>query len=874
MAPPVEGSSSHYFTDDAARVCAEEIRDAGGVEVFFVGRRDETGLICEVEAHAYGTKATVPAIINLLNPGEVFIHNHPGGNLLPSEADMSVASTVGNLGVGCYIIDDRCTRCRVVVKPQDARKKVPVPEEEVLRRLRPGGNLSQLLADFEDRPPQREMAREVAAAFNHDGIAVVEAGTGTGKSFAYLVPAILYALKNNERVVISTNTINLQEQLLHKDVPALRQAVGEGFEVEIVKGRSNYVCKRKADYARHEGLSLIEDDFQRELREVLDWAAESSTGDLQDLPVRPQPEVWERVRSESDNCLRVRCPFYEECFFYNSRRRAARARLLIVNHSLLMSDLAVRRASNNYSTAAVLPPYNRVILDEAHHLEEVATNNLAQQITRPGLRQIFGRLYRKDGGGGRGVLANLGEAFDTVVKRGLLPPESELLMKLHYELIPRTVDVRDSLDFAFNEFSVHFMRLARIDSISQREQQKIRLVPAMKRDPLWDQECERVLMEMASELTAFIDMNRKLHEILEEMDEKITAIITNPMMEWGAFIGRLDGLRQTILSFLDDDNEHCRWVELWQRSGSRGDTLVRLCLAPVDVREVLKNALHDRMKTEVLTSATLAVDRKFDYFQQRCGLPGGEPEKKPQQFDEDGMPIRDLNPIEARPIATRLLPTPFDYARQVFFAVPTDMPDPREGEYDDRLADLINRSVAITGGRAFILFTSYGQLQRVHNLCEPTIRRLGVEVLRQGSESRDLLLRRFRDDETSVLFATSSFWEGVDVRGRALELLIIAKLPFAVPTEPVQEAQFEAMKAQGLDPFDNLVVPRAVIRLKQGFGRLIRSRTDRGAVIVADKRVVQARYGRRFLNSLPDMNVRKGYALDLMRDMRGFFSEG
>lgn len=871
---PVEGASTHYFTPEAARYCAAEIREAVGVEVFFIGNRGESGLVEEVESHAYGSPGAVPALIKLAKPGDVFIHNHPSGVLMPSDADLSVAAEAGNQGIGCYIINNDCSQCRVVVKPQDAKKKVILKEEEVLDRLRVRGSLAKVVGDFEDRPQQRDMAASIVRAFNHDGISVIEAGTGTGKSFAYLVPSILFALRNNERVVISTATINLQEQLLHKDVPAVLKAIGEPAEVEIVKGRSNYVCKRKASFAGEESVSLIEDEYVRELKEILAWAEGSPTGDRNDLPIQPRYEVWERVQSEADNCLRVRCPFYEQCFFYNSRRRAARAKILIVNHSLLMTDLAVRRASGNYSTAAVLPPYTRVVLDEAHHLEEVATNNLASQVTRAGLRQLLTRFHRRESRGGHavGILTTLQDEISKLAEKHDIDPTDDTIQKLVMELIPRVGDVRDVLDFLLEDFGRQFLRLLRIADPKPGDEQKIRLKPVLVQDPIWRDECLPLLAAMVSELAKFVDQNRELLKGFEDIDEKVYQALVNGLMEWQALVGRLDALRMTIISFQSDSIDVCRWVEILQPIGQRRDLVVRLCLAPVDVKGLLRESLHDRMKSEVLTSATLTVDRTFDFFQERAGLPLiGRPEDKEQEFDEDGLPIVDRNPVEARPIETHLLSTPFDYRKQVFFAVPSDMPDPREPDFDDRLVDLINRSVAITGGRAFILFTAYGQMNRVYKACEPTIRRLGIDVLRQGTENRDALLRRFREDETSVLFATSSFWEGVDVKGRALELLIIAKLPFAVPTEPVQEAQFEALQAMGRDPFENLVVPRAVIRLKQGFGRLIRSRTDRGAVIVADKRVVQMRYGRRFLYSLPDINLRKGLAHDLMGEMRLFF---
>jgi ATP-dependent DNA helicase DinG len=377
---------------------------------------------------------------------------------------------------------------------------------------------------------------------------------------------------------------------------------------------------------------------------------------------------------------------------------------------------------------------------------------------------------------------------------------------------------------------------------------------------------------MADELTVLISQHQEVFEKLGELEEEVLDRLINPLMEWQALIGRLEALRKSLVAFVTPPDGECQWVELAQRGNQyRGsEVIVRLCSAPVEVRKILKEALHDKMKSEILTSATLSVDNDFRFFADRCGLPMDEP--SPVQFDEEGVPIQDVSPREARLVEAHVLSSPFDYERQVFFGVPTDLPDPREKSFDEKLADLVNRSVAITGGRGFVLFTSHGQLRRVASLCEPTFRRLGIALLRHGDEGRDQMIRRFREDETSVLFGTSSFWEGVDVKGRALELLILAKLPFSVPTEPIQEAQFDAIKAAGRDPFTTLVVPRAVIRFKQGFGRLIRSRTDRGAVIVADKRVVQMSYGQRFVRSLGPLQVRKGSSEQLMTDMGEFFS--
>lgn len=881
MTPLVEGPSIHWLAPEAIARIAAEIEEARGVEIFFVGRRAADGLVAEVESHAYGTEGAVPVVLKLAKPGEVIIHNHPSGDLTPSEADLQVSSVVGNLGAGSYIVSNDGRRLRVVVRPHDAKKKTPVDPERVATMLGPGSKLAEELGAFEDRPQQRRMARAVVDALNNDGIAVVEAGTGTGKSLAYLMPSVLYALENEERVIVSTNTINLQEQILHKDLPMVRRALARDFTAELVKGRSNYVCKRKAQAARDELLgpvqSLIEDEMVAELRETLAWAAASESGDRSELPVPPRDDVWERVVSEADNCLRVRCSYYEQCFFYNSRRRAARANVIVANHALLLSDLKVRRESNNWSAAAVLPPAPHVVLDEAHHLEETATEHMGSETTRLGLRRLFGKLYRTDGRGRRGVLARASDKLDEFLRKGLVDDTCVGWRLLSTEVLPNVGSARDAADAMMEDFAYAFLDLARLDPPKPGIEHRVRLTPALTLHERWFDECEGRVALLAKEIGVFADANRAAIKGLSELPEDAMKEFTNVGMEWRALLERLEAQRRHALAMLKDDAETCRWVEI--SADRRGQMAVRLCTAPVSVAAVLRETLHSRVKSEVLTSATLTVDGDFSFLCERTGLApmaakpsqAPSPEAAPDAAnpDADDDAAAENVPV-AKPIETVKLETPFDYERQVFFGIPSDLGDPRSAGFDDRLATLAVRAIRHSGGRAFVLFTSAAQMRRLHAICAPEIRDLGISVLLQGEETRDRLLRRFREDETSVLFATSSFWEGVDVRGRALELLVIAKLPFAVPNEPVAEAQQEYLRARGLDPFDRLTVPRAIVRFKQGFGRLIRSRTDRGAVLIADDRVVRMAYGRRFLASLPPMDVRHETTDKLMQGLAEF----
>ena len=399
---------SFEIPDALRRALAETIGSSGGNEVYFLGRVcwNEEGTratLDEVDVLARGNRGSTPAIIEGAENWDIAIHNHPGGDLTPSEADLDIASELGNRRVGFAIIDNTAERSYVVVPPLRQEEVQTVDPDEVERVFAPGGPLERALADdpeggsaYELRPGQVAMAREVARAINENAVVALEAGTGIGKSFAYLVPCILWAVRNKKRVVVSTNTINLQEQLVSKDLPALEEALDEKFRYALIKGRSNYACRRKAAEARSEPASLFDDaDSQRMLGDVLTWVEGTAEGSLADLGMTPPPDVWERVMSETDKSLNVNCSFYQRCFFYNAKREAFKADVLVVNHHLFFADLAVRRETGNYQWNLILPGYDRVIFDEAQHLEDIASRHLGVRFTQQGIARRFSRLVSK-----------------------------------------------------------------------------------------------------------------------------------------------------------------------------------------------------------------------------------------------------------------------------------------------------------------------------------------------------------------------------------------------------------------------------------------------------------------------------------------------
>lgn len=829
-----------HFTEDALLLMRHEIQQAKGNEVFFIGRTNLDGIVYEAETIARGSKVAVPAIITRAAGGDVVVHNHPSGDLTPSAADMDIASVCGNQGIGFAIIDNACIRCYQVVTPHTEKKGELLSSDEIGRIFAPDGMMAHLKG-YEQRDEQVRMALAVSEAFNRDGVVLVEAGTGTGKSLAYLIPSILWAVRNNERVVISTNTINLQEQLIRKDLPFLARNSKIEFKTALVKGRSNYACLRKLEHAEAEP-SLFPDEFSAELTTIIEWSHASQDGCRSDLAFTPHHTTWEDVCCEADQCSRSRCKHFNRCFFYRARRESSAARVLVVNHALLLSDIVLRKETG-YDATAILPPFTRLIFDEGHHLEDVATSHLSLIIARSGILKQLQRLVPQ-----KANRAGLLTIISSRIARGLPESEdglySELSGLLESHLLPKAHDLSGLTEQTMDwlAFSVEHDT----GGLAGREQ-KLRITPEVERTAFWP-ECRQRLHTLADAVNDYTSALRTLLRRCGDLPDKLREKLADQLLDTGGIEGRLQAMADGLLFITTEAEGYCRWIET--RSSNRG-IQARLCAAPLDVSGQLKETVLDKLKTIIVTSATLTVGGQFGYLKKRTGF--------------------GLLPKER--LAELQLASPFDYANQVFVAIPENMPEPTEPGYRDALEAHILKAVTLAQGGAFILFTSYDLLNRIYTTLAPRLAKLGLTSLKQGETGRHALLAQFRKEGNAVLFGTDSFWEGVDVKGEALRLVIITRLPFQVPTEPVQQARAEKIKADGGDPFRDFSLPQAVIKFRQGFGRLIRSRDDRGAVLILDRRVINKSYGRTFLRSLPDTEIIKGDSGEMFGKMESFFNE-
>ncbi len=676
---------------------------------------------------------------------------------------------------------------------------------------------------YEERPSQIELTECIADAFNREKIGVFEAGTGVGKSFAYLIPSFLWAEANDERVIVSTGTKSLQQQLIEKDIPAAESITGKHIKAVLLKGRQNYICLRRLSDAEDEKNkedkgdkgSYLFDDFGEELSKISEFSQKTKDGDRSSLSFNPHEDVWSRIKSDSDSCFGRRCMYYDKCFVMKARKEAEDANLIVVNHHLLFADVESRMNSDDWEEYSVLPPFRRVILDEAHGVEDSATSFFSESMSSRRILRQASLLYRK----GRGTIS------------GYLVQAASLSNVENWteRVIALTEGLKSSL-ISLDEIS--------LSVLSEGGSERIHVGNSSR--------FSNVFTALKKTEASLLEFSEFVGEVIDGIDKDYSDIAA--VTESKLVAGKIHDFACLCADFCNWQEEADRVFSLQARrtQGKDATAWVEFNKTPIGIAQLMLRFFSE-MRTVVCTSATLRMGTSFTYWLERFGL-----------SEKDSR------------VMTGFFASPFPYKENMLFAVPSDAPFPNSMYYHSFVESGIPRLILAAKGRTLVLFTSYESLRHACTSSRKSLAESGIDILCQGEDDNSHLLDQFRSDTKSVLFATSSFWEGVDVPGKSLSQVIIVKLPFPVPSEPVFEARSEALERKGINSFMGLSVPQAVIRFRQGIGRLIRRTDDRGVVVVLDRRIIEQRYGYLFTDSMPETKRLYSPLSEILNEIKSF----
>ncbi len=673
------------------------------------------------------------------------------------------------------------------------------------------GLLSKYLTDFEEREIQKEMVRTLFKAYEENKIALVEAGTGTGKSFAYLVPALFWSAQFQEKTIISTHTIALQEQLVKKDIPFLLKVLDLELKVVLVKGMENYLCLRKYDTFR-DGNTLLE---ARLVDKLDQWVGSTDDGSRSSYSGTISETNWTEIKAERENCTHNKCPFFKECFFFKARKKVHAAQILVVNHHLFFSDKYMKSQGSVEDDKSLLPLSERVIIDEAHHIEEVISQTFSSRVDQIAIYSLLARQ------------SALLLAITTILNKAPLSDAETIAFKLQLELEmgAKKGEIIQKVSDAF--FFLDLFCSQQIRQKSDSGDQRFRLTDEIISTSVWKEEVgvyfRAFLRAVKDQITELEMVEKKLTKITDGDGQVVALELQSILRRWRDLASAID------LFFADPRRaDMVQWVE---GRASGGQVYYQLNNRPLEVDTLLSEHLFDAHQSVLLCSATLSTGGNFNFLKSRLGI---------GQRDD---------------VLEGSYPSPFDYASRALFGAPSDICDPTDPDFNAQVAEIICESSLIADGGVFALFTSYTMLEDCYRRSAEILEEAGFTIFKQGDRPRTVLLEEFKAAEKPILFGTDSFWEGVDVAGEALRLVIIAKIPFKVPTDPLVQAYSEKLQMEGRDPFFHYLIPHAVMKLKQGFGRLIRKSEDRGCVICLDKRIFTKSYGKEFLKSLPPAAV-------------------
>ena len=796
------------FSKESLQTIKKYLEEQNNKSMIFKATFDEDELIQEPFFLSLYKKKSFEETLTKVARNEVVIRTTKPNQLYPSDMELELSEELYTRRNIAYCLLSSDLDDFYFVQDID---RIFLEDIDIKNYFSKDGILAKEIKGFEYRQEQEEMAQYIQEAINEDKKIIVEAGTGTGKTLAYLIPAIKWAVVNKKKVIIATNTINLQEQLLLKDIPLAKSIIKDEFSYVLVKGRNNYVCKRLFNELAL-GKNIDIETFSIEAREqieyILKWGNKTKTGDKAELPFEVYPDVWELVQSTTELCLGKKCPYRKECFYMKTRMEKMEADILISNHHVFFADLNVRAETDFDSEYLILPRYDMVIFDEAHNIESVARSYFSVEVSKISFTRLLNRIYQRKNKRKKEKSALI-RVEDTVDEKNL--EDSEQYIYLLNTLKEEISILQNIGDEYFDEIRKIYETNTEAPikkSLNNFEMTKSRFLENLRE--------KKDIFQ--SKLTDFLNLMISFNNVIDEEKDKNPEVINfnNHLKMFKAYI---DSFK--FINSFEDDN-YIYWLDINSKR-----TNVVLTATPLNIAKKLSSVLFDNLDRLVFASATIVVNGNFDYFKKSLGL------------DEEDC-------IEA------IIKSPFNYDEQMSVYIPSDIQD---SENINAFVSDANRFILDillkTSGKAFILFTSYTMLNQIYYSISKKLKDKGFEVFLHGDKPRSQLIKEFKEAENPILFGTTSFWEGVDVQGENLSNVIITKLPFLVPTDPVVSAISKKIEEDGGNSFTDFQLPEAIIKFKQGVGRLIRKKTDRGNIFILDNRILKKRYGSLFINALP-----------------------
>ena len=796
------------FSEESLQIIKKYLQENNNKSMIFKATFDEDELIQEPFFLSLYKKKNFEETLTKVSKNEVVIRTTKPKQLYPSDMELELSEELYNRRNIAYCLLSSDLDDFYFVQDID---RIFLEDIDIENYFAKDGILAKEIKGFEYRQEQEEMTQYIQEAINEDRKIIVEAGTGTGKTLAYLIPAIKWAVTNKKKVIIATNTINLQEQLLLKDIPLAKSIIKEEFSYVLVKGRNNYLCKRLFNELAL-GKSIDIETFSLEAREqieyILKWGNKTKTGDKSELPFEVFPDVWELVQSTTELCLGKKCPYRKECFYMKTRIEKMEADILISNHHVFFADLNVRAETDFDSEYLILPRYDMVIFDEAHNIESVARSYFSVEVSKISFTRLLNRIYQRKNKRKKEKSALI-RVEDTIDEKDL--EDSQQYIDLLNTLKEEISILQNIGDEYFDEIRKIYETNTESPikkSLNNFEMTKSRFLENLRE--------KKDIFQ--SKLTDFLNLMISFNNVIDEEKDKNPEVINfnNHLKIFKAYI---DSFK--FINSFEDDN-YIYWLDINSKR-----TNVVLTATPLNIAKKLSSVLFDNLDRLVFASATIVVNGNFGYFKKSLGL------------DEEDC-------IEA------IIKSPFNYDEQMSVYIPSDIQDSENiNAFVSDASRFILDILLKTSGKAFILFTSYTMLNQIYYSISKKLKDKGFEVFLHGDKPRSQLIKEFKEAENPILFGTTSFWEGVDVQGENLSNVIITKLPFLVPTDPVVSAISKKIEEDGGNSFTDFQLPEAIIKFKQGVGRLIRKKTDRGNIFILDNRILKKRYGSLFINALP-----------------------